>query len=199
MNSEKHPYMWGEFYSTYETYTRPQNEYENILFSINRRFERAIDIGCGRGRHIKMLRDYSRRVDGFDLVDYGVDVDNFYAGDVTTFALDIEPYDLVFSNGLLHHFEKHIASRLLGHLCSAISEGSILIFNIHSKFDYKYKKGNLVSEDSYLCTEGREKGQIHCFWDEDELRKKLCSVSILKMFASGINGYSSWYVVAQKV
>ncbi|MBU3004271.1 methyltransferase domain-containing protein [Paraglaciecola arctica] len=192
-------YDWQSFYQLNSDYQTHQKEYESLLSTLDKFYNHSIDIGCGKGRHLSLLSKYSKIIDGYDLVDYDTSVNHFYKGDIRHSFPELSTYDLVFSNGLFHHFEKKTANDLIVRMIDSVQDGTTIIFNLHSKKDSKFRQGLKISKDSYLCESGNESGQIHCFWGKNEIIQSFKNLKIQYLFESGKEGYKCWYVAGVKV
>jgi SAM-dependent methyltransferase len=102
---------------------------------------RALDAGCGSGRHTRLLIEHFDDVVGVDISEPLIDIARqrrsgrnvrYFAGDLMSFA-DANGFDLVFSSTTLHHVPDLEAA--LRHLRGLVRAGgtAILIDNVASR------------------------------------------------------------------
>jgi hypothetical protein len=79
----------------------------------------------------------------------------------------------------------------------------LFLVNFHSKRSSKYGKGIKVEENTFMQENGPEKGILHHFVDENELRELLRRFNIVdfKVEEKVINGYqqSHFIILAEKI
>jgi len=87
---------------------------ELLKFSQHKSFHRILDFGCGDGFYGNLLNQFSSNVDGFDISDAIIDLQNksFYKSlFFNDLGKPISPgnnkYDLIFSSEVIEHVEKY--------------------------------------------------------------------------------------------
>ncbi len=194
-------YDWGGFYDKNDEYCFKQNAYFEILKALNKRFTACLDLGCGKGRHLAMLSSISDEVYGLDIIEYdSKNYKEFIVEDARTYNYGEINFDFIFSNGLLHHFSKNEVFDIINEISKCVKHNSVFIFNLHSKEDYKFGKGVNITTDEFVFHEGKEKGQLHSFWEQEEIIQMInkCNFKMIKMLHKSQNGYACWYCLASR-
>lgn len=111
----------------------------NYLAHLPRRDARVLEIGCGKGYFLQVLKEHGfARVEGIDLSPANVaacrerfSLESVEVADAVPF-LDARPgtYDVVFLKDILEHVEKHTLSDFAARLSRALAPGGRLIVQV---------------------------------------------------------------------
>ena len=141
---------------------------------------KAIDIGCGAGRHIKLLNDLGFDAYGIDYAENVEDVviqefpsinkNNIFHGDYRNYNFSIK-FDLIISWGVVFQCRKSEIYSNLSKLEDLLVENGQLILNFRSKNNWFYGLGEKIEEDTFLIDErGKEYlNYIYCFLEKNEI------------------------------
>ncbi len=143
---------------------------------------RVLDLGCGAGRHTLFLAKDGFQVTGLDVSETALKelqtrVDKANLKNVALVKHEMlelpfvdEYFDAVVSTNVLHHGTAAEIKQTLGELFRIMKEGAAGFIITLSKQDFRYGDGEKIGPDTYRFTEGDEKGIVHHFFDEKELR-----------------------------
>lgn len=104
---------------------------------------RLLDVGCGEGRNAVFFARNGYHVHGFDISERGVEktkelaaragvyVDVFQA-DLNTFRLQ-EPFDVVFSTGVLHCVDPNLRGELIENYQAHTNDGGLHVLSVFIK------------------------------------------------------------------
>ncbi len=146
------------------------------------RASRVLDLGCGAGRHTVFLANAGFQVTGLDVSETALSElqGRLARGGLTNVTLIkhnmlelpfIDNYfDSVVSTNVLHHGTVSEIKRVLGEVYRVMGRGTTGLVVTLSKKDFRYGSGRQIEPDTYLFTEGDEKGIVHHFFPEEELR-----------------------------
>ena len=143
---------------------------------------RVLDLGCGAGRHTLFLAKHSFQVTALDVSETALRelqrrVDKVNLKNVAVVKHEMlelpfvdEYFDAIVSTNVLHHGTTAEIKRTLGELFRIMKEGAAGFIITLSKQDFRYGDGEKIEPDTYRFTDGDEKGIVHHFFDERELR-----------------------------
>lgn len=103
----------------------------------NRKY--ILDLGCGTGRHMKLLEELNFVVDGIDLNDSMLDVarkkvkGNLYSGDIVSYQLD-KKYDVIISMfAVFNHFKNSLDfEKCIINWYKNLNFNGIMIIDLHN-------------------------------------------------------------------
>jgi ubiquinone/menaquinone biosynthesis C-methylase UbiE len=164
----------------------PEEPGEFVASSIKslkrRQVSKALDLGCGAGRHLAYMARQGVQVCGIDLSLTGIDMARRKLKEQGLEALLVkcDMKALPFINSL---FDAVICTRTVYH--QALEEIRETIIEIHrvsttkalvaidflSKRTYSYGSGVEVEHNTFIEQDGPEKGVLHHFTDEKELKE----------------------------
>ena len=164
----------------------PEEPDEFVASSIKslkrRQVSKALDLGCGAGRHLAYMARQGVQVCGIDLSLTGIDMARRKLKEQGLEALLVkcDMNALPFINSL---FDAVICTRTVYH--QALKEIRETIIEIHrvsttkalvaidflSKRTYSYGSGVEVEHNTFIEQDGPEKGVLHHFTDEKELKE----------------------------
>ncbi|NHI90933.1 MAG: class I SAM-dependent methyltransferase [Candidatus Lokiarchaeota archaeon] len=139
------------------------------------------DVGCGAGRHTVFFARYGFNTYATDISENGIkltkkwlDKENvsthLKVADVTESPWrDIKFHGILSWNVLQHMSIKDFSKRIEILKASIIPNGLILLSLISNKAQ-DYGMGEKIEKNSFIHTEGLEKGVIHHYFEEDELK-----------------------------
>ncbi len=108
---------------------------------------RALDFGCGSGRHIPLLLESGYRVQGCDSSENAIvhckatypEAEFFRcAGDSAESLLSRERYSLIVCWGVLHYLTEENARELLSALCASLIPGGFLLGTLRKDSDTQF-------------------------------------------------------------
>ncbi len=176
--------------------------------------KKILDLGCGAGRHVIYLAERGFESYGSDISRMGLKLTKER---IRSSKLDagIIKCDMKLIPYINSHFDAAICVRTIYHqklkeIKQTISEihrvlkkKGLLLANFHSKRSSKYGKGIKIEEDTFMQENGAEKGVLHHFVDENELREMLGNFRIVELDAREkmIGSYlrSGFIVLVEKV
>ena len=147
-----------------------------------------LDLGCGAGRHAILLAKEGFQVVAFDVSETALrTLDNrLKEGSIDNAVLVehemgelpfIENYfDGVVSTNVLHHGKLDEIKKAIDELHRVLKQGSSAFIIVLSVADFRNGNGKRLERNTYVFTKGEEKGIIHHFFTQQELR------SILRKF-----------------
>jgi SAM-dependent methyltransferase len=173
---------------------------------------KAADLGCGTGRHLKLLLEYGVPAPlGLDTSAnalaacrelYGVPT---LMGDARALPLETGSLDIVIAWGSLHYTVKEDLPVMLGEIHPPLSGGGRLFGPLRNSRDTYMKKGAHRGNDVWVTDLADIANSTVSFYDEDELKAALLAFpgfqygmmerTLLGDTAARI---SHWYFWAQK-
>jgi SAM-dependent methyltransferase len=197
--------LWNKFYQD-KQYT-PWWPSDGVVRFVARclkrgiRIERALDLGCGSGRHLWLLEnmsamlglEHSIQAHGLDISAQALELarswqaDRFpgatlrhYDGNAIPYAND--QFDMVLSYGVFDHMPFESAVALSREMLRVMRPGAVGCLGIHSSRDGAFGKGQPAGRNEFLLSGDCEKGILQHYFDEDELRSLLKPFSIDEIF-----------------
>jgi len=157
--------FWEQFYRDSKEYLYyPDENFVRLLswLSLPKR-SKFIDLGCGNGRHIKLIKEQGYIVFGMDRYAKPMDdvKDVFWIGDIADMPIQKDVFDVVILWGVLHYLPN--AKSFLGELSRIMTDRGYIIASIRNV------------EDSYLRT--ILASNQYNLYDETEIREMFFSLN----------------------
>ena len=140
-----------------------------------------LDLGCGAGRHSILLGKQGFRVVALDISETALKTldDRLKAGSIASVTLvKHEMWNLPFIDGyfdgiictnVLHHGKLVEIKRTIGEVRRVMREGASAFIVALSSADFRKGNGKKLEPNTYVFTEGDERGIIHHFFPRSEL------------------------------
>jgi SAM-dependent methyltransferase len=170
---------------------------------------RALDLGCGVGRHARLLADAGLEVHAADAsasgLAYACAQDTggsiFWARSNFT-ALPFAPaaFDYALAWNVIYHGDRFIVSRALAELARVLRPGGLLQFTMLSKRNVLYGQGTEVAADTFVADiDDEEKRHPHYYCDASGLLALLDAFEPLYLLDREQNksGSQHWVVLAE--
>lgn len=182
------PRQWEDHYTS----ARSELSYpdENLVRLIRKSLSRfgelagitAVDVGCGSGRHLKLLSELGiPRTIGMDASYNALSISRKWRpglllqADNMHLPLKDGSADIVIAWGSLHYNVKEDLSPMLQEISRVLKKGGALFATLRSSRDTYLKKGKHLGDDTWVTDLGDIHGSIASFYNEDELRKAFSS------------------------
>jgi tellurite methyltransferase len=174
---------------------------------------RMLDLGCGAGRHAVYLAGQGFEVHGADFSRTGLELTrkrlktHDLRGHILKCDMKRLPYvnscfDSVVCLHAIYHQDQTDISRTISEITRVLRKGGFLLVNFLSNKTYSYGRGVKVGKDTFVGQEGAEKGVMHHFVDEREIRSFFRRLTILRLNLSeqSVEGklQSRWIVELSK-
>lgn len=151
---------------------------------------RAFDLGCGGGRHLRLLDDIGiSRITGLDASFNALALArnhtraNLVCGEITRLPFNDESADIVIAWGSLHYSGKDDLPVMLSEISRILSRGGHLFATLRSSRDTHMKKGTHLGDDTWRTGVDDISGAIASFYTEDEMAS---AFSIFAEFRYGL-------------
>ena len=195
----------------------PENPDEIVvnLTSIlgKRKAGRVLDLGCGAGRHVIYLAERGLETYGADISETGLKLTKkrlrsrrleaeIIKCDMKSIPYIRSSFDAVICVQTIYHQKVKDIQETISEIHRILKKRGLLLANFHSKRSSKYGKGIEVEENTFMQENGPEKGILHHFVDENELRELLGNFRIdLEATEKKIGSYlrSRFIVLAEKI
>jgi ubiquinone/menaquinone biosynthesis C-methylase UbiE len=149
---------------------------------IKRKVNRVLDLGCGNGRHaiyfaregmeacgidisstaIEWAQDWAKR-EGFKI--------DFRVGNIAELPYPDQHFDVVVSHGVLDHMRMDEAKRAVAEVARVLTPKGLFYFDLKSADDTDFGVGEEADKNTFVVTDGFEKGLIQHFFTLDEIHE----------------------------
>lgn len=162
----------------------PEPEVEQTLALLKARGAREVlDLGCGVGRHSRLLA-----AAGFDVYAADASPSGLAYGQSQDWGRQIQwvrcaftflpfattSFDFVLAWNVIYHGDRLIAARALAEMARVLRPGGLLQLTMLSKRNALFGKGTAVAEDTFIAdTDDEEKRHPHYYCDASGLRSLL--------------------------
>ena len=178
-----------------------------------RKFKRALDLGCGTGRHVIYLAERGFEAYGADISETGVKQTNtrlrsrkleaeIIKCDMKSIPFIDSCFEAVICVRTIYHQKLKEIRETISEIHRVLKKNGLLLTNFHAKRSSKYRKGIKIEENTFMQENGPERGVLHHFVDENELRELLKDFKIVDLEAKEKmrDGYlrSHFNVLAEK-
>lgn len=151
---------------------------------------KALDIGCGAGRHALLMADIGMQVKGIDSSRASVDMARVRAGDrgldnvafenVSLQQLNEEDssFDVIVVWGVIHYLSAKDQTLILAKIYQLLKHGGVLLATLRSTRDSRCDVNHRLAPNRYRAKyfdagQDTEKEMIMSFWNEIEVRSML--------------------------
>lgn len=150
---------------------------------------RVLDLGCGSGRHTVFLARQGFEVYGIDASTTGIEMtrewlarERLNASLLTGDIYDGLPYaddffDAVIAIQVIHHNTIRAVRNVISEVARVLSPGGLFLGNVPRKRN-QAKTFVEIEEHTYMPLDGRERGLIHHYFDEKELKDSLAPLLV---------------------
>ncbi len=155
---------------------------ENLVRIINQYAEKnnpdfcAIDIGCGTGRHVKLLNDFAIPFSvGTDISSNSLEVcsklyhNQFINADNNSLPFKNAVFDLAVCWGSLHYSEKHSVKQQIFEIHRILKNKGVLAGTLRSDYDTMLKAGEHCGNNTWKTSLSDLNSSIVSFFSESEL------------------------------
>ncbi len=150
----------------------------------------AVDLGCGSGRHLKLLSDMGlTRIIGLDASYNALVISRkqcpgpLLQGNNLHLPLKSGSADIVIAWGSLHYNNKFDLIAMLEDILRILKSGGYLFATLRSGRDTYLKRGKHLGNDTWITDLNDISGSTSSFYSEDELK---VSFSIFSEFTHGL-------------
>jgi ubiquinone/menaquinone biosynthesis C-methylase UbiE len=164
----------------------PEEPDEFVASSIKslkrRRVSKALDLGCGAGRHLAYMARQGFQVCGIDLSLTGMDMARGKLREQGLEALLVKCdmkvlpfinslFDAVICTRTIYHQTLEEIRETIMEIRRVSTTKALVVIDFLSKRTYSYGSGVEVERNTFIEQEGPEKGVLHHFTDEKELKE----------------------------
>ncbi len=137
----------------------------------------TVDLGCGSGRHLKLLQDFDfNMIAGMDISTKGLahasaitDVP-LAAADIRDIPLKNNSVDIIIAWGSLHYCHKDDLQVMLREIYRVMKHGAVLLATIRNTRDTYLKRGNHLGSDIWQTSLKDIAGSTVSFFNEAEIK-----------------------------
>lgn len=191
----------------------PDEQLVRLLNKFNYKKDTAIDIGCGSGRHIKLLSEYNfNNIYGIDISYNSVQLcknlyktNGFIQASNINLPIKSNCIDVTIAWGSLHYCPSDETKTMIDEIYRILKDDGIVFGTLRSINDTYLKRGKKISKNTWQTTLNELDGAIVSFFSYEEVKQLLSNfsnVNIGLMERTSINNIeqkiSHWYFAATK-
>lgn len=190
--------FWDEKSETEEVYSNAGRILRHLSKVTDLREKKVLEIGAGTGRDSFPLIEHGARVFQLDYAENSLRIlkhlaeesnleVNIIGGDTFHLPFRDETFDIIFHQGLLEHFRRPVAERLLRENIRALKRGGLLLVDVPQRWhSYTVAKHLLIAVDKWFA--GWERS-----FSIGELRMLLRETGLTPVYAYGEWMYPSFF------
>lgn len=141
---------------------------------------RALDLGCGHGRHVIMLAEQGYEVSGIDISDVAIAIArewvtqkglkaDLQTGTVTALPYGDNVFDLVVSHGVLDHIYYDESRQAVREIHRVLKPKGLLYVDLISALESGCGQGLEVGRRTYVVPDGVEAGVPQRFFELEDV------------------------------
>lgn len=175
--------------------------------------QKAIDIGFGSGRHIKLLNDLGYETYGLEYTKEAIastssilpnqdQISRLWLGDYRDYEFTFK-FNVVIAWGLICHSKFSDVQSDLNSLMSLLEYDGSLFLNFRTKDNWFYGLGEPLDHNTYLLDEraGNYNGYCYSFFDKEQIMLLLSQLSLrlerierLDLWKNSLLEQNSWFI-----
>lgn len=186
----------------------------NLAFILEKRgAERVLDLGCGAGRHLMCLAEKGFETHGADISERGLGLSKkrlksreleaeIIKCDMKALPYISSSFDAVICVQTIYHQKLRDIRETISEIYRILKRKGLLLANFHSRRSSKCGRGIEVEDGTFRQEGGPERGILHHFFNETELRELLRDFEVsLEAKEERIGDYlrSSFIVLAERI
>ena len=174
--------------------------------------KRALDLGCGIGRHALLLAEHGLSVEALDGSPAGLAVLRetaaarglklgLHEGLADALQFPDASFDYVLSWNVIHHGTLGDLGRRFGEIWRVLKPGGLLQATVLSTRDANYGIGRAIAPGTFVRDRNEEKGHPHCYCDAPTLFGLLAGFELLtlsRQLQERRPGSHHWHIVAER-
>lgn len=191
----------------------PDESIVNLVSSLKNRDKNlcVLDLGCGAGRHQVYMASQGIEAHGIDFSETGLNLTKkklkkqklesyLVKCDMCSLPYIDSYFDAVISLHTIYHQKLRGIQKTISEIKRVLKKQGLVFINFLSKRTYSYGKGLEIEENMFINQEGAERGIIHHFSDEEELKRLFSDFKSvdLKLTEQTVGGKlsSRWVLIA---
>ncbi len=173
---------------------------------------RALDLGCGVGRHALLLAEHGLEVEAIDGSASGLAVLRdtaaarglklgLHEGLADALPFPDTDFDYVLSWNVIHHGTLGDLGRRFGEIWRVLKPGALLQATVLSTRDANYGLGRAVAPFTFVRPRREERGHPHCYCDAPTLLALLAGFDLLTLsqqLQERRPGSYHWHIIAER-
>lgn len=193
---------------------KPDEKVVNIVKLLRRRKAlKVLDLGCGAGRHVVYMASQGFETHGVDISKTGLrkSKERLKERSLKAFLVKCDMkwlpftdsyFDIIICLNTIYHQTLKGIEQTTSEVYRILKKEGLFLVNFHSKRSHRYGEGIKIEENTFIDEKGPEKGVLHHFVDEEELKRLFQNFRILekRLNEQKVKGYlkSRWEVLAEK-
>ncbi|MGL4368751.1 MAG: class I SAM-dependent methyltransferase [Spirochaetota bacterium] len=135
----------------------------------------ALDLGCGSGRHLKLLSECGvGNITGSDYSQQALDIAKAFGlplvlADNTALPFENDSFDIVVCWGALHYSSKESFTRQVSEIRRVLKPGGALFATLRSEFDTMMRKGTHIGNNVWVTSLSDITQSVASFYSQQEL------------------------------
>lgn len=166
--------------------------------------KRALDLGCGVGRHAIHLAQLGFEVSGLDgssaglefatktAVEQGVAID-FTQGSMEALPYPDQAFDYVLAFNVIYHGDRPVVSRCIQEIHRVLKPGGFFQGTMLSKRNGNYGKGTEISTNTFVDLNNDDKDHPHFYCNAVELCELFENFELLNLMDQVHKKPNSWH------
>ncbi|PPB53314.1 class I SAM-dependent methyltransferase [Campylobacter hyointestinalis] len=158
-----------------------------------------LDLGCGAGRHTKLLAENGFIAYGCDYSQSGVEVAkllikqsnltaNLRVASASDLPYENEKFDGIICWGVLEYIDLNSIEKASEEIYRVLKVGGKVLINVRNVEDYRYKNGEKISQFNVIVRENsknnsafKENGMPMYFFDKNEIKRVFSKFNKIKI------------------
>lgn len=188
--------------------------HKNFNVSPNNIDLKALDIGFGSGRHLKLLDDFGMDLYGIDYNEscketceklFSIDKGKLKVEELKNCNFDEEYFDVVIALGVLFYKELDQIKIDLKKIHSLMKKNGKMILNFRSDYDFLYNHCEFLDNNTGILNYGPYKGMTYTFLNKSEVENLLKEIGFVienfereDYYKNNLEEHHSWWIVSVK-
>ena len=171
----------------------PDETIVSFAGSLHRRKKEAtLDLACGAGRHVVYLAQQGFVVTGADISRTGLKMTHKKLGEygltaalvrsaMNSLPFSDSSFDAVICTRAIHHQRLRGIRQTLSEITRVLRKDGPVLIDFLSKRTYSHAKGVEIEAETFIETEGHERGIVHHYTDREELQRLFIDFRVISI------------------
>ncbi|MBD3164858.1 methyltransferase domain-containing protein [Candidatus Woesearchaeota archaeon] len=150
--------------------------------------KKILDVGCGMGRHLLILKNEGFEVYGCDISKKAIkssseiiDKKRLKLSDMSNLEYKDNSFDCIISIAVIQHGKISKIKKAISEIFRILKKGGVIFINTISDKDFSFRTGKEIEPNTRIGTEQLDGNITHHFFSENEIKELFSDFEIISL------------------